>query len=80
MLKTAPSQVDELRQSGPMSLCASRLARLAPLNLRRQRHFVPTPTGLSTTMSVVNPLVLREPLQGWAALRWTTQTARAGGS
>jgi len=39
------------------------LARLAPLTLRRQRHFVPTPTGLSTTMSVVNPFVLREPLQ-----------------
>lgn len=46
-----------------MSLHASRLRGLTPLTLRRQRHFVPTPTGLSTTMSVVNPFVLREPLQ-----------------
>ena len=28
---------------------------------RRWKHFVPTPTGLSTTMTIVNPFVHREP-------------------
>ena len=40
---------------------STRTPEVAGAVQRRWKHFVPTPTGLSTTMTIVNPFVHREP-------------------